>query len=724
MKGRDKIYLHGSMALKARLDEFYECGHHKISPYHEKYIPNPFRHQYDLFIHLYIDWEDILKEEVSLLRKLARKEKNTSYDDKADELKETNTLYGITKSDAIFAAGELRWPTQIKPNGARIGKFIRDPWAERRIAALNHPDIHYVAGFGGGGQGKTTVFLAYDLMMWDHYLFTEKGARCMISTTNQDKLDSVGWPYIINLNATTQQGISLYAGRGKPGGKYTLRRPDGKTEISVNKDTAGVFKGLLLGETTNRGRIIDKLTGAHGHWYVGYTLDEATTTSEAPLDAASNFTMHAKKWTVKLAGNYDDDSDTLGSNVKPLEGWGSVDETTGQWITKTKNNKDIIVLHFNNNLSPGMDEEGARLFPHMPSKKILEKDYSASERSMSKLRYRRFWVGYRFADLTNDKVLTEEFILINGADKPLIFRQNRIDRNFGSFDSAPAELDRNMLMLGQSGICAQTGQKIFGPTKIKILHKATASLQYYRESSMEILKTVKENGIGSGDLIVDFTGRPGHAEHLHQAGFFVQRLVYNSATPDGVKEDNVTHRIGRKMPLGIQIDFKQGTGPAHTWYAHEVAETKIDFAAWLCRQYIIAGRLKGISHALLEAINSRGMDLEFYSRKWRMKNSQKYAERFKLASKDEFKSDFGFSPDILDCLFELCYFAFVHLQIPLTPVDSNATLVEPSGKKDQIDQLNEINTNYHFDRHESKTLGTHFEAGATSEGSDDYWKRF
>lgn len=716
-QGRDHVYLHGIHSLKKDMENFYLQNYQHIKPYRPEYQPNPFRHQYDLFMHLWINFHKILKSEIKELRRLAVVESNDSYNDQADELHDTSTLYGITRVDCMFAAGELRWPTSILHDGSRRGSFIRDPWAERRIKALSHETIKYVAGFGGGGQGKTTVFIAADLLLWDHYIFTEKGARVMLSTTNQDKLDSVGWPYISRLYKSTESGISLYAGRGRLAGKYTIQRPD-------NKDTGGVVKGVLLGVNTSGGRIIDKLTGAHGHPYVGYTLDEATTTPPEPLDAADNFTMHAGDYRIKLAFNYDTDSDTGGENVKPPGGWETVDEHTGEWITKTKNGKAIIVLHFNNNDSPGMTEEGARLFPHMPSLRVLNEKYpDESKRVMSNLGFRRFWVGFRFAHLLNDLVLSEEFVNSNGANQDLIFKDNKF-QSFFSFDSAPAEIDRNFMLVNRHGLCPFTNQRIFGPHLGISLKKTSESLRYYRESSAEILEHAKNHGIVSGGGIVDFTGRPGHAEHLHAASFHVTRIVYNQAVPDGRRSNTVTRRVERAIPLGIQVDFKEDSGPDRVWYAHEVAENLIDFAAWLTRQYIIAKRLRGINLNFLKNVQHHGLDLELFHRKWRKKVSSSYGERFKLYTKDEFRKEFDFSPEIQDNLFQSSYYAFMQLRIPLTPIDSDVTVMKETERDRDIEKLQELHKINNNSSSRFNEMGISIQVGGIKGTDSNYWNRF
>lgn len=696
-KGIDHIDTLGILSLEEQMEEFYNESKDKIPPYHTRYEPNPFRFQYDLLVHCWLHYHSILDREIKLNK------------EKSEELTLTQNLYGITREDFLFAAAELRWPTTQDKDGARRGKFVRDPWSERRVQDYSHPKIKYTASFGGGGQGKTTTFSAFSVMMFDHYLFTEKGARCMISTTAKDKLNSVAWPYVTTLYKATEQGISLYAGRGEIKGEWTIKRPG-------NKDTAGVFKGLLLGNQINNSSVEDKLTGSHGHPFISYLLDEAQSTSKAPMVAANNFTMHARDYRISLAGNYSEDEDTLGENTKPKGGWTSVDENTEYWETKTATGQPIIVRHFNNNNSPGMGEL-SKVFPHMPSKRNLEEKYpNPSSRTMNNIGYRRFWVGFRTDSLDNDLVITDEFVKENNANQPLILHQ--IESTFFSFDSAPAEIDRNVQLICKSGLCPKTKQRIFGPSHIYILPKTTESIRYYRESSASLLSNAHKNNIKSGAAIVDWTGRPGHAEHLDQAGFTVQRIVYNKGLPDGQRIDTITKRKERPIRLGITVDFQKGI-PVDKLCAHHVSETCIDFSALLLRLYIQAGRLRGLNEDLIKNLSlERSWDEEVYKRKFRYKTSVKYGDRFVLQSKKEFKELYGFSPDIFDSLLQMCYYAFVYLKIPLTSIDSDVNLKLQDTQKIE-DDVNEVWDSINaFD----DEMAIHISEGQPEH--DDYWNQF
>jgi hypothetical protein len=677
---RGTIYDFGIKYLRKLHETFYNQNMHKIEAYSDKYVPNPFLYQYDLCIFIWNNYYKILKNEIAILRELNQEEL-------ADKLLEENCLYGMERYEFLFLAGEMRWPTTILKDGSMHGLFIRDPWAELRAQGVSDEYLKYLISFGGGGQGKTHFSIAFGLMMFDYHMFTLKGARCMISTVNEDKMNSAAFSYLCNLNSSTLPGISLSAGKAKISGGWTLTRPG-------NKDKAGVFKGILIGNQMNKQSIIDKLTGSHGHPFLCYIIDEAQSTPDPPITAAPNFTMHATDYRIILSGNYGENDDTLANNIEPPQSWDGVDEHTGQWISTTQNGSKAIVLHFNNNLSPGMTTEGARKWPHLPNKTKLDKQYPENRRNLNDLGYRRFWLGWRSDAKANYSVIYEELVKENKANLPLSL--SRLLDTFYVFDSAQAEVDRNPVAVCQEGICRDTGKRVFGPVIGYSLNKSTESLKYYRESTEQLLKIIKKNNIKSGHAVHDWTGRPAHPELLADQGFQVEKLIYNKGLPDGKTKDKITNRVLRAIRVDVDdLDFKKDVHKQQ-WYAHYIAETSIGFAAWLLRQYISVGRVRGINEDLLKQFEgSRSIEKELYSRKYFLKPSNQYGDRFMLEDKMIFRKKFGFSPDVLDLLFQMAWYAFMVAKIPLTNSSSDDKL--PEDRESFDNQFNDINNLYQED---------------------------
>lgn len=677
-KGIDNLYMYGIHYLKIHYGLFHKQFHHTKLPYTPEYIPNPFRFQYDLTVFLWLNYYKIVDKEIEELKRLYSATGDNFYQSKADQTTISRLLNGITRADFLFMASELRWPTNILEDGSHHGLLVRDPWSERRIESVSNEKIKYLLTFGGGGQGKTLVSLGIALIVFDYYLFTLKGARCMLSTVNKDKMNSVGWPYLCNLNSSTIEGISLTAGRAKIAGDHTLSRPG-------NKDRGGVFKGILIGNQMNRQTIVDKLTGSHGHPFIVYIMDEMQSTPDPPIMAAPNYTMHAGDYRIIGSGNWGENDDTLAKNVKPDIGWDHVDEKTGHWISTTQNQAKAIVLHFNNDLSPGMEPEGHKKFPHLPSQQVLDRNYpNKSKRNSNDISYRRFWIGFRVEASGELYVIYDTLVKENMADLPL--NLDRLDHTFFTFDSAQAEIDRNCAIVFREGICSVTKQRVFGPHKINLLNKATESTKYYEESSDQLLDIARKNNIISGAGVVDWTGRPAQAEILQRKGFLVRRLIYNKGVPDGIRRDKHTKRIEKAINLDIKLDFKQDILPEKLC-AHHVAENMISLGAWALREYVKNGRVRGINGDLIRFIQGeKSLEDELFNRKFYLKNSAIYGSRFQLESKDDFKTKYGFSPDILDCLFEAAWYMLLYRKFPLTPAGNDVIVsLDKKSGNDQED---------------------------------------
>lgn len=670
-----KIYAFGIRAIKEEQKQFYAEGRHQLEKFSFRYEPNPFVKQYDLLIHIWINYYKILKREIQLLK---------DKPEVAQELKLTNTIYGIERKEFWFAAAELRWPTFLK-NGAYRGIFVRDPWADSRISALSDETHKYIMTFGGGGQGKTVVFCAFLVTMFDHYIFTEKGARCMFSTTSKDKINSASWPNIQRFINNTEKDISLYAGKGVIAGDFTIKRPG-------TKDTAGVMKGILISNQKND-NATDKLTGSHGHPFIGYLIDEIQATPLAPINASSNFTLHCGDHRIMGAGNYNEDTDSLGLNVVPNQGWDNVDQNTHKWYSVTTNKNPAIVLHFSNENSPGMDSVLSKKFPHLPSEKTLREKFAhASSRDILNKQYRRFWLGWRLENADGDTILTSSMIRDNNAGDPLELDQ--ITHNFLSFDSAQAEGDRNLLGHFREGKCSHTGERVWGIYNIIEKIKSSESLKYYTDSTDEIMRYMQKQGIKTRrGMILDWTGRPAHAEILLKKGIETVQLTYNAAIPDGKRIDSQTKKVLKPILVFEGYDEQGNVFPKNRIYAHMIAQNRISFGAWLLQEYVKSGRVRGINKKMMEWITSANHPLEeeMFTRKFRTKNSQQYGELVELVPKKEFKELYGYSPDLLDLWFQAAYYMFMERQLPITPIggaDQNRAFQEDDHSVTQEDYNN------------------------------------
>lgn len=660
-----KLYLHGLTFLQEDLEEFLTTGKHLIDPFDKQYRPNPFYYQYDLEMHLFLNYFKFKNREIMRLkRKIENIRDDKSKKEQLERLEARLAFVkkygatGIPRHEHIFNAAEIRWPTMEHPNGRLEGSFVRDPWSVRRMEAVADSN-NFTIAFGGGGQGKTWTFLGFLLMIFEHYIYTRNGAKISFSSINKDKINNVAWPHLQKLCMDTQEDISLYAGRSIISGDWTLKRP-GKGK----KDTGGVFKGILVGRHLNDSVVIDKLTGTHGHEAYGYLVDEAQNTPKAPIEASSNYLSTGTDAWIILAGNYDQDDDGLGPNCKPVRGgWDTVTPETGKWTSETITGAKATVIHFNNELSPAMlDEEMAKRFPYLPNRTKKDSIYPKGKCTLQNKAARRFWFGWRSTDIDEDRVLTSQLVRDGKCDDDLILDPDYPSHNFGSLDVAESGGDRNPFGLFSDGMELGTEKWVWGLRK---MHKIDAPADPRKNQEVitdESIKIAKRYGISpDGCIIIDGTKNTGHSGRFYAKGYNVISMIYHKALPDGKREDRYTRR--KELPLLVNPNANSDAGR----FAHQLCVNHITFGAFLLKEYVAQGKVRGINEKMLDDFDeNRTLEEEMYRRSFLPnKITTDYGDRYCLDSKEDFVDSYKFSPDILDVWFQAAYYMFVHRGMPV-----------------------------------------------------------
>lgn len=654
------LYTYGCKSLEREAERYYDAGLHEIEPYDKSYRPNAFQYQYDLEVHIFINYFKIKEREERYYQRRLKEKYNEEDAAKLEFIKAKGPT-GIPRHEHIFNAAEIRWPTleHTETGGSKKtthleGSFLREPWSIRRMEAVASK-YNYIFAFGGGGQGKTWTFLGFMLMIFEHYLYTRNGAKCSFSSVNKDKINGVQWPHLQKLLTDTQSNRSLYAGRSIISGDWTLKRP-GKIG---KRDTGGVFKGILVGRNVQDAAVIDKLTGTHGHEAYCYLIDELQSTPVAPIRASANYlSTDVPAWVIGAA-NYNEDGDACGVNVKPLAGWAEVDETTGHWISETITESRAYVMHFNNDLSPAMlDDEMARLFRHLPNKKRLKRIYpNAASRNRDNLAYRRFWLGWRATDISANRVVTDQLVVSGQADKRLDLSKNYRSTFWGSLDTAEAGGDRTPFGIFADGMDSNTEEHVWGLTSMHNIATSADPRRVQQNACKDVIDLCRLNGIKSGNIIIDGTKNTGYAGAFFAKGFNVISLVYHKRIPDGKTPDKGSRRI----PNAILIN------PLTMDYAHTLCHNQISLGAWLLREYVTHGKVRGLNEEMFSNLdgNHKSIEEEMYRRSLESKTTIEYGDRECLDSKEDFKDLYHFSPDLFDVWVQAAYFAFVHREIPL-----------------------------------------------------------
>lgn len=654
--GRSNRFFYNSKAIEEAWRKFED---YKIPAYDTEYTPNPFYYQYDLELFIFINWKELLKREFEL-------------EDDAKKirlLEETKSPTLMTRQTHLANAATIRWPNQINPQGVYLGNLAITPWLMDYFYGVSN--YNNVIEFGGAGQGKTYGPLAFMCMIYDYFIYTQKGAQCTFSTVTEGKIKGSTWPYLNRLYpiSSGQYQFSLYAGKAKKGGgDYTYCR-----QLSNGKifEQGGTLKGVLIPRGRKDSSVVDKLTGFHDPEARIYLLDEMQSTDDAPLGAFNNMFLHCKHGWFNAAGNYDLQGDLLDLNVEPNEGWDSVNENTHMWegTIKTKSESlghKSLVIHFNNDLSPGVTnkEFGHRYQRFVPTKEKKDKLYPTEEQRQT-IAYKRFWIGFRFERDTESKenILTDDLLKDTKAheDAPEDYYHQF---NLGSFDSAPASLDRNVMMVASIGTTSDGyPMVVFKKGCFRCFSKPKKQLEYYKKTVDNIIEVQDIFKIQPGHLIMDWTARSAHIELLAERGYPCHHLIYHEKIPDKPGISDITGAQEDKIPIDtISVMVKDGVQKDIVHYAHQVATNKITLGAYVFRWFVEQGRVRGINASLLTGLNTETFEKEFLRRCF-LKVKRKDQELLSLDSKEEFKKKYGFSPDLLDVIFQLFYMIFYHYNV-------------------------------------------------------------
>ena len=661
--------MYGSDKCVSDMDTFFEEGWHKVKWRDQMAKPIPYQYQYDFEVHCFLNYYKMIREEVirlhGLLATASNSDQRKEILSKIADVKK-NGVTGIPRVIHLLHACEIRWPTWVDAEGAHRGEMVRTPWMELILGEVCR--TQNVIAYGGGGQGKTHIFVAALCVMFDHFQGTLMGGKCSFSTINKDKMDAVTWPRIVRLYTSTEENISLYAGIGEPGPDHTIFRQGGKK----SKDTANVIKGYLVGGGvgSNDRKIIDKLTGVHGHPLYAYLIDEMQSTPEAPITASANFLSTAPIDMGFLfgSGNWGDDADQLGKNTIPVQGWSSVDlsDKTTVYDSKLSTGKPGSTIYLCNDDSPAMTPDGAKKWGHMlPSIKRRDFLYPDIELAKRTQAYNAFWLGRRRAAKDSEAFCNSDLIKEGLCDRKVVW-DGPPTRYLLSFDSAPAGWDRSPLLHAQDGIDKITGKRVINLDHFDCIHCRGQLEEYHSESAEQIVKIAKSMKVPQRNgITVDWTSVNAFPETFARLGYDSSSIRYQISLPGAVK-----YRQKRADEPPILLDFVEEKDPYNEdkvivkeRWAHEVCVNHISLGAFLLSYFLRTGRITGFSNELFRYIGAsehRTFEEEFCMRKLSTVTDKRYGERRSLQDKKQFKKDYGFSTDYLDCIMQLMVTVFLH----------------------------------------------------------------
>lgn len=656
--GKKSVYLYGSLALREQFDA--RKRDNNIPIFHDEFVPDFTEYQYDLEMHIFLNYDSLYKRELEL-----------ASGDKLDTLQAKGMEYGATflkREEHMYNAILIRWPEKIMPTGEVSTAYALTPWAKDFLYGVSN--YHDIVLFGGGGQGKTYSAIVFMAMLYDHFIHTKSGAQCSFSTVSETKLKSSIWSHLNKLYSwKNPYKFSKYANLAHAAPDYTFRR---KTLAGKYIEEGGTMKGILLVQGAKTAKQIDKLTGQHDVMARAYLLDEAQSTGPAPLQAYNNMFLHPKYGWFFMAGNYELDEDLLGINTIPdtANGWSDVDEKTHMWEGSLKApdsnlGQKSLVIHYNNDLSPAivdgpgykaedMRRKYARFLPTMEKKKKLYKTKEDSETYGAK----RFWIGFRFEkeNDSSEKVITIDLLKLYGAYEKQDFRTMHVASSFDPAHSS--ERDRNVLTMFNIGLNEKNMAR-FSINRCLVTAKPTSGLTYYTDTSIDIRRLHEDYGVESGNSIMDWTQRSGLIEQLSKSDVIFHGLIYSQKPPSEVGINEITKIMERPIEMETVKTFSEGFEKDVKVYAHERFANRITLGAYAFRLYVEAGMFRGINASILNGIpGCKTFEEEICMRYFEYTTNHR-EPKLRLDDKDAFKRKRKFSPDVLDTIFQFCYMAYV-----------------------------------------------------------------
>lgn len=536
----------------------------------------------------------------------------------------------IPRDEHWWRAAERRWPSRQDREGRLIGEFERDEWSEAIIRAISKRDTVNVAGAAGGG--KTTIFVAFGLTIWDYFAHTWAGCRFQFSSITEEKLKKACWAATDKLYRRSNLECSSSIGQGElVPGEMMIRRRKG-----LGLGLQGIVKGVTISNDSNAASRIDTLTGTHDpHCQILFT-DEAQSSPDALHEAGSNLRMHAHWFWEFRSGNLNDPTDYLGKSAEPMDGWGSIDpsidpDAPREWESNYKGTR-AICIRLDNDFSPGIKDPVK--YHYRPNKTVLETKFPTAI-SRQAPGYWRFWKGWFTPSGIDESVIRYALIEQMGCHAFAKINPNHPIINFMTFDSAPTSMDRSPL--GHMQLLYEGNKRVLNISQVFPFPKLNADT-YDRDCTTLIMDKAVEWQVPSGNLIVDYTNYSGPMSLLKERGFHCHGIQYQSSATDK------------------PVDPQAGAKPSKEVYADLITE-----AAFLLEAYIRYGQIRGLNES---TIGGAGVEKEICSRRTQnapQSGKVKLEQKANRNGKMGFRDRLGFSPDIFDILCQAALFARDHL---------------------------------------------------------------
>ena len=479
--------------------------------------------------------------------------------------------------------------------------YVWNPWSDIRFKALcNGPDFITLMGCGSSGKSTDAGLFLYQFLRCYPYSTTVN-----LYSTTKGALKNKVWKDIVKFHKIDP-------------GPFKVSRAETKIVLATAEDGSkaddtinGIFAQAILrdsGETA-----VAELSGMHNaHNFT--MVDEMQGTPQVIFDSLANQMTSGETVRFIGCGNPISREDMLCKYGIPWDGWASVDEHTGKWVSRVGKREKGLCVHFHGLKSPAITEfNGAKKYGFLTRQSHV--DAIADRYGTDSWNYYSQVIGFPTAGAMNDVFLDQVTVDKHGMRERAMFMEGYT--TVCGFDAAfSVGNDRAMLCFARCGWGTNGKYRIDfmgeeGEYEIPIKVSETESVTDVLER--EIIAKCTQMGVKPEHFAMDTTGQETLADLLTRSwGKGIMRVAFNqkaSRTQVSRKNDN----------KGFQE------------FVNRVAEIWTNFA-----MYARAGQICGMSSGAIREVTSRKKLVHAASHKTT-------AEK-----KIDMKSRIGFSPDNAD----------------------------------------------------------------------------
>lgn len=417
------------------------------------------------------------------------------------------------------------------------------------------PEVHHYFAEGAihHNSAKTCRASLFAVVWW---LCAPSKSSVILTTTTKKALRQRAWAEVLKFYSMLPKQIA-------PGNMIQSQ--------TIWQSKHGDDKQAIIGIAVEGGPIqkaVDGIKGVHT-WRQLIIIDEATSCPEAVFEAAANLFTYPNDFQMLVIGNPFSRFDPLGKYCEPLNGWNSVSIETDSWESKTKpDGQPGHVIRFDAQSAPNIVHSRI-VNRHQITKQKYDAACNGSFKDSP-----RFWAEFRGfwpPDGLTRTIFTESLLVkMDGFGRHVFSGQGK--KKIAGLDPAFGGGNRITMRFGSVGtlesgqLALQVEEKV--TLKISALNKNPVHFQLAEQAIAEC----RARGVSPEGFGIDSTGEGGGLadiiERLWARG--IQRVEFGGK-PSERRVSEVDARL-----------------------CCDVYDRRVTELWYICREFMLAGQLKGI----------------------------------------------------------------------------------------------------------------------------------